>query len=215
MRYKKIRNGKRILDNIKEWRDNSIKLDLESLGTLKREYVKIMVPPYNYLQISSSRFPEPQGIIRQHLLSALLDIFDNWKISLDKLGKPYYLKIWLYNQRFAQSQVVCAIDDLIDFYEPTFHKPEEQKKIDLSSYGNLSSRMDKMTWQYALDEEHWDNTSIGEIDEYATENDFYETKRWLKKRLQKPHRKTVNPDTNSLIKEYYSFKHGTVWIGGK
>lgn len=211
---KKIRNGNHILKDVEKWRKSNIELDVQNLKETQRDYVKIWLPPYGNLQIANSKYPEPNGIIRHHITEALLDIYDSWKISLDKLDQPYYLKIWLYDQRFSNSQVVCAIGDFLGFYETTFHKPQDQKCIDSESYGKLSNRIKKLDWEYAWDEEHYNNTSIGEIDEYVRDKDFYKARRWFKERLKKPHRKMINPDPENEIKEYYSFRHGTVWIGG-
>lgn len=214
MKTKKIRGFKQILHQIQEWRSQIIDLDLDTIRSSQRDYAKIWVPPYSNLSLGNSAYPEPKGQVRKEILEVLLDTYDSWKTTLDTLDEPYYLKIWLYDQRFSKSQVVCANGDFLDFYETTFHKPEEQQEIDLSSYGSLSERMKDLHWQYAFDEEHFDNTTIGEIDEYATEKDFYETRKWFKERLKKPHRKINNPDPDSDIKEYYSFRRGTVWIGG-
>lgn len=214
MKSKKIRGGKHILTSIEQWKRENITLNVENLQRSQRDYVKIWVAPYSNLEFGNSIYPEPSGLIRKRMLEALLDIYDNWKATLDDLDEPYYLKIWLHDQRFSRSQVVCAIGDFLDFYETTFHKPENQKSIDLKSYGSLSDRMKSLDWQYALDEEHYNNTSIGEIWEYETERDFYKTRRWFNNRLKKPHRKIANSASDSEIKEYYSFSHGTVWIGG-
>lgn len=215
MKTKKIRSFKQILHHIQEWRSQIIDLDLDVIRSNQRDYAKIWVPPYSYLAIGNSTYPEPKGQARKEILEVLLDTYDSWKTTLDTLDEPYYLKIWLYDQRFSKSQVVCGIKSFLDFYENTFYKPEDQKKIDPANYGKLSSRIQSLDWEYAWDEEHFDNTSIGEIDEYATEKDFYETRRWFKERLKKPHRKIKNPDPDSDVKEYYSFRRGTVWIGGK
>jgi len=213
MKMKKIRGYRHILKDIDKWRLRIIDLDSDHIQSVQREYAKIWVAPYSHLSIGNTRYPQPKGEVRYQILKGLLDTYDSWKRTLDTLDEPYYLKIWLYDQRFSNSQVVCAMGDFLHFYDTTFHKPEEQKDIDLSSYGTLSDRMKALHWDYALDEEHFNNTSLGEIYEYATEKDFYARRRWFKERLKKPHRKTLNSDPDSEIKEYYSFRHGTVWIG--
>ena len=214
MKTKKIRNYKQILNQIDEWRSQIIDLDIDVVRANQRDYAKIWVSPYSNLSLGNSAYPQPKGQARKAILKVLLDTYDSWKETLDTMDEPYYLKIWLFDQRFSQSQVVCGIKSFLDFYEDTFYKPKEQKKIDPWNYGKLSSRIQSLDWQYAWDEEHFDNTSIGEIDEYATEKDFYETRRWFKDRLQKPHRRSEYSDPDSDITEYYSFRRGTVWIGG-
>ncbi|MEO9884077.1 MAG: hypothetical protein ABJR05_10455 [Balneola sp.] len=214
MRIKKVRGYKHVLKNIKDWRSRIIDLDLDYFQSSQRDHAKIWVAPYSHLSVGNSRYPQPSGEVRKQILEGLLDSYDSWKRTLDSLGEPYYLKIWLYDQRFSMSQIVCAKGDFLDFYNGTFYKPEEQKNIDPSSYGALSDRIKQLDWEFAWDEEHFNNTSVGEIWEYETEQDFYKTRKWFKNRLKKPHRKLVNSDPDSDIKEYYSFRHGTVWIGG-
>ena len=127
MRTKKIRRYKRILKEIERWRSEVIELDLENVQSTNRDYVKIWVSPYSDLELGNSISPQPSGEARTKILEALLDIYDNWKLALDKLGEPYYLKIWLYDQRFSNSQVVCAIGPFLDFYETTFQHLYHQR----------------------------------------------------------------------------------------
>ncbi len=215
MRTKKIRGNNRVLQNIEYWKVKNKKLDLDNLLSQNRDFTKIWVEPYSNISFLNSKYPEPKGKIRAHILSGLLDIYTSWKTTLDKLNQEYYLKIWLYDMRFSKSQVVCAIGPFLDFYDSTFYKPEEQREINLDSYGIHKKSMEILNWEYALDEEHYNNTSIGEIEDYESDKDFYDTRRWFKKRLKKPHRRLTEDNPDSEIKEYYSFKHGGVWIGGK
>ncbi len=214
MKTKKIRNYKQILNQIDDWRSQIIDLDIDVVRANQRDYAKIWVSPYSNLSLGNSAYPEPKGQTRKAILKVLLDTYDSWKETLDTMDEPYYLKIWLFDQRFSQSQVVCGIKSFLDFYEDTFYKPENKRTIDPSDYGALGERIQALDWEYAWDEEHFDNTSIGEIDEYASEKDFYEMRRWFKDRLQKPHRRSEYSDPDSDITEYYSFRRGTVWIGG-
>ncbi|MAE13199.1 hypothetical protein CMO92_01420 [Candidatus Woesearchaeota archaeon] len=50
----------------------------------------------------------------------LVDIYLSWKKKLDSFREEYYLKIWVFNKHFKDSQVVVAIDDFKDFYDKTF-----------------------------------------------------------------------------------------------
>jgi len=209
---KKSRGHKRLWKEISEWIESNKELDTNQLFNFGRHNIKV---PLSEDYSTNSRSAEYKRKTRSLILKGLLDIHDQWKQALDKIGEPYYLKIWLYDNRFSNSQVVCAIGPYLDFYETTFHKPEAQKEIDLSSYGALTEQMKELTWQYAWDEEHYNNTSLGEIEEYETENKFYASRRWFKKRLKKSYRKMNNSNPESEIKEYHSFRYGTVWIGGK
>ncbi|HCT54115.1 MAG TPA: hypothetical protein DF712_16835, partial [Balneola sp.] len=89
MRTKKIRGFKQILHQIQEWRSQIIDLDLDVVRSNQRDYAKIWVPPYSYLAIGNSTYPEPKGQTRKEILEVLLDTYDSWKTTLDTLDEPY------------------------------------------------------------------------------------------------------------------------------
>src|SRR4051812_38389727 len=129
VRQKKIRGHKRRNKHIDNWRLENLSFNLKDylLNECERYYAKIRVHPWSGLSLTSSVTPEPTGKTKQKMLLGLLDIYEYWKNQLDKLGQSYYLKIWLFEPRFSQSQVVCAIGENVDFYENTFYKPDTAK----------------------------------------------------------------------------------------
>ncbi len=217
MRQKKIRGHNRRHKQIDNWRLDNLSLDLTDylLNERDRYYAKIRVHPWSGHSLTNSITPQPTGKTKQKILNGLLDIYEDWKTQLDKLGQPYYLKIWLFEPRFSQSQVVCAIGDNVDFYENTFYKPETDKNIQLDSYGLLKTKLSKLNWDYRLDEEHYDNTEVGEAEIYASRQDYEDTVKWFDKLLKKPHRthKFIEPIGETT--ESYSFKRGDLWLGGQ
>jgi hypothetical protein len=145
------------------------------------------------------------------MLNGLIDIYHSWKEQLNEIGRPYYLKIWLCEPRFSKSQVVCALGDRIDYYENLFFKPNHVKKLETNNFGNVKDKLHNLSWDYYLDEDHIDNEYVGEPEQYLTNGDFEESKRWFIKILKKPHRTTkINEAT-----ELYSFKRGNMWLGGQ
>ena len=154
MRQKKIRGHNRRQKKIDNWRLDYISVDLPDylLNERNRFYAKIRVHPWSGLDINSLT-PQPNGKTKQKMLLGLLDIYEDWKNQLDKLGRPYYLKIWLFEPRFSRSQVVCAIGESLDFYENTFFKPETIKELNFNAYGELKTRLQNLNWDYRLDEE--------------------------------------------------------------
>lgn len=196
MKLKKIRGHNRRQKQIDHWRVDNLSLDLIDylLNHRDRYYTKISVHPWSGLSLTNSVTPQPTGKTKQEMLNGLLDIYENWKTQLDEFGQAYYLKIWLFEPRFSQSQVVCAIGDSIDFYENTFYKPELEKAIQLANYGALKTRLSKLSWDYRLDEDHYDNTEVGN-------------------RLTKPHRAQKFKETIGNTTESYSFKRGNIWLG--
>jgi len=218
MKYKKIRGHKRKHKQIEKWRleNTSINLTDYLLNIRDRYYTKIRVYPWNgftHYRINSI-IPQPRRKTKKLFLDALLDIYTDWKTELSKLGQPYYLKIWLYETDFSKSQVVCAIGENVNFYENTFTKPENPKFLNLDNYGILSQKMKRLQWKHYLEEDHYENNFVGELREYASEKDYYETKTWFNKLLKKPHQITTFEEQINGAYELYSFKKGNVWIGG-
>jgi len=215
MRQKKIRGHKKRWKEIENWRLANLYFDLTEylLNERNRNYEKIEVHPWRGFSLINSIVPEPNGKTKQKMLNGLLDIYNNWKNQLDKLGQPYYLKIWLFEPRFSQSQVVCAIDENIDFYSNTFFKPEKTVNLNTDNYGKLKSRLENFNWDARLDEDFIDNAAIGEPENYASIQDFEESKKWFEKMLLKKHRKFVPEYSTAIDFECYGFEKGIVWLG--
>lgn len=165
--------------------------------------------------MTNSSIPSPKGEIRAHVLGALLDIYDCWKKQLDKTGQPYYLKLWLFEPRFLQSQVVCATQDSLHFYDHTFFRPQQSRKFDAARYGALRTRLEKLHWDHFADEDHYDNCEVGDPELYTSSFDYEKTKSWFKRLMKKPHRTFVFPEPEGDRTESYSFRRGDVWVGGR
>lgn len=217
MRQKKIRGHIRRWKDIENWRINNLDLNLNDylLNEIDRFYAKIRVHPWSGLSLTDSEIPQPTGKTKQKILHGLLDIYEDWKKKLDKLGQPYYLKIWLFEPRFSQSQVVCGIGDNIDFYKTTFFKPEITIRLNSDNYGQLKNRLENFTWEYCLDEENYDNTEVGEPEIYASKQEYVDSKKWFERLLRKPHRTYKFKEPIGKATESYSFKHGDIWLGGQ
>jgi len=215
VKTKKIRGQKRRWKEIDHWVQSSKNLDLDYLKASHRDYAKIRVHPWSGISIATSQIPEPTRATKIKILNGLIEIYDSWKQELDKLGEPYYLKIWLFEPRFSNSQVVCAIGDFLDFYEITFFKPEHTKELASQNYGQLENEISKFKWEYRLDEEHFDNSMPGNPESYLTLEDYEEDKKWVRKMLKKAHRTTKYKEPIGEATASYSFKKGSVWLGQK
>lgn len=214
MRKIKIRGQNRKLKEIEAWRLKNLNLNLKILNTHGRDKAEIIVHPWCDLAIRTSYFPQPRGQVKIKMLSGLLDIYESWKRELDSLGISYYLKIWLFEPRFSSSQVVCAISDNADYYERIFYKPETSKTVPFHNYGILKNRIQHIKWDYHLDEDTFNNDEVGELEHYATRQDFEYSKKWLNRLMKKQHRTVILKEPFDNITEYYSFKRGDLWIGG-
>jgi hypothetical protein len=78
------------------------------------------------------------GKSRKFILENLFKIYHKWHGELIKIDQPFYLAIWLYDPRLLKSEVVCAIDEKISYYEiEVFVESNKPNKISLSQYGDL------------------------------------------------------------------------------
>jgi len=214
MKKIKIRGFKRRLKLLETWRLKELNFCLsEYLINNNYRNSDILVHPWCDISIVNSCFPEPKGKIKQKMLEGLLDIFENWKNQLEKMGKPYYLKIWIFEPRFSRSQVVCAIGDKIDYYENRFFKPPNQKILDLSKYPKNKINLEKLNWTYYWDEDELDESSIGPPENWNNFNEYLENKIWYYKQLKKAHRTSNFINQEGQSNEYYSFFKGHLWIG--
>lgn len=212
----KIRGHKRIWRKIDQWINDNKNLDKETLLCWERNYVKFRVFPWNGFSRSNRKsiLQEPKSITRDKILNGLFEIYENWKVELDKLGEPYYLKIWLYEERFSNSQVVCALRNKINFYDHTFSKPDYHKEIKSINFGN-NKKIENYNWELRLDEDLFDNTELGEESEYENKESFLESKKWFEKMLNKKHRKYKPENPTEDFFEIYAFEKGKIWIGEK
>ncbi len=211
IRYRKVRGNNRILKSIEEWKTYNLDLDLEYLQSSQRNYCKIWVSPFADISIRNSEIPSPKGKHRQEIIKGLLEIYNHWETQLNTLNKPYYLAIWLLEPRLEKSQVVCAIDSMIDFYDITFYKPKAQRKFPSQNYGKLTNQLDQFNWTYALDEDHFFQSDIDlEEDRYASKSDYLEMQKWYKRKLKQGIRSAPSNDDT-----FYAVRKGIAWIGTK
>ena len=213
MRIKKLRGHNRIWKDIEAWKNENLKLDIESLKSSQRDHTKIWVSPYCDYNMLNSEYPQPKGKTRQKILNGLIEIYTEWKKQLDALHEPYYLKIWLIDPYFANSQVVCAIGDFLHFYDGTFFKPDQEYLNQVEP--QIKSLPAGFNWECRLDEMHLSSNDLGKPEDYYDEEDYLTEKRAFEKRLKKPHRKMISKSEDGEVTEYYSFKVGHAWLGSK
>lgn len=215
MKQRKIRGNNRRQKNIESWRVENLNLRLDILDYYHFDHVDIVVHPWCDISTVNSKIPEPKGDTKILMLNGLIDIYHSWKKQLEGLGNPYYLKIWLFEPRFSRSQVVCALGDMINFYENSFYQPEIQKDFIHGNYGVLQNKLSWFAWDYRLDEDYYDNSEVGKPESYASIQEYESESMRFNKLLTKPHRQVVFNEPIGDITESYYFKRGNLWIGGK
>jgi hypothetical protein len=210
---KKIRGNKRIIKQIENWRINNLEINLGHFEKTKKDYANFRIFPWNPVAMSIHNFPNPKGKIRKKIIESFLDIYESWNIQLKELGKPFYLKIWMFNPDIYNSQIVCAINDKIEYYENLFHKPEIEKNITKSGLEQISNRINDFKWSYRVDEYPiFENEYLRE--NFTSDQDYLEEKRWLKRELKKPYRE-INQVREGITEKIFLIKRSEVWLGEK
>ena len=151
-----------------------------------------------------------KGALRKVIIETLLKTYFEWKIELDKLNKEYYLAIWLYNPRMLKSEIVCAIDEKIDYYEnESFLVSEKSTDLDINQFGKLSTELQKVAWNKKVD---LDSVHEWEInwpkEQYEIEKEYYKDQRFYKKLIREKFR-VIEKDNEKI----YFYPEGDLWIG--
>ena len=175
-KLKKIRGHNRIRKKIELWRNVSLKPNLDLIQNYYYDYVKIWISPFSNLNYKENDYSGPKSGNRLLILNALFDIYDNWDLELKKLNTAYYLKIWLYEPRFTRSQVVCAIEDRIEWYDEVLQMAENNIKFPHDKYKKLANRIDQFTWTAAIDDEIFEN-EFQPKEQYPNDSDLLQHKR--------------------------------------
>lgn len=215
MKIKKVRGHCRLQKQIITFFKKQMVSGLDLQADLEYEYIKFRIWPWSGVTTGTETKPaEPKGKTREIILMGFLDIYDVWKKQLDSMNEPYYLKIWFYSPNVSKSQIVCATKNRLNWYDGMFFSPAKTPEFNLSKNKILNNRLTELNWEYFFDEEFFDNTTLGEIDDYKSLADYYSHKNWIEKQLRKPHRTTLLNDPIDGCTEYYSFKKGDLWVGG-
>lgn len=207
IRYKKIRGHTKIWKEIEVWIETNKTLDIDNLQLSKRDYVKVWVAPFSNISVLNSEFPAPRRKTRQKIVNGIFEIYTHWKQQLETLDKPYYLKVWYFPHNVSMCQVVCAIDDFVNFYDSTFYTPEVNKPFpEQSSFG--------LNWEYKHQEHHVTIDDIGEPEEFYSEKEFLDNKKHIESVIKIVNTRISTYKNKNKTTTYYSIKECNVWIGG-
>ena len=99
-----------------------------------------MVDPWSRLSLIDSIYPEPTGDCEYLLIKGVQNIYQSWKDSLEELQTPYYLQIWLRENYISRSQIVCAIDEIKDFYDEAFEALDIQPENGIRSSSHYNDQ---------------------------------------------------------------------------
>ncbi|ESU19491.1 hypothetical protein FEDK69T_31630 [Flavobacterium enshiense DK69] len=214
---KKIRGHKRIQRRIEKWIEQNKTIHVGDFLANQFNYVHVSFEPYFNISINNNNIAEPKSKTRNKIILGLEEIYDSWKIELDKLNQPYFLKIYLFEPRISKSQVICALGkDNINYYENIFRTIETK-----NTRSNLLNILaPDFKWKTHSDDNIYSEQELLFPEMYnQTVGDSHYCRKFLKK-LKKKYTKIEAEscygfeDDNKTDYFYYVPK-GIVWIGGK
>jgi len=147
---KKIRGGKRVFQIIENWRESasSVSLDLERLRQYQYVHERVVHPWDVYV---GSKISPPKRF-RDEIILGLLKRYEHWDAQLQKLGEPYYLKVWLFDKTFFESQIVVAIRERIQWYENIFSHADRKLVFPFQHFANNAVKSPVFQWMPAFDD---------------------------------------------------------------
>ena len=175
---------------------------------------KLLEMKYQYFEIEDHYGfgvdGEVSGELRQVTINTLVEIYTDWKKKLEEQNFEYYLAIWLYLPRMSKSQVVCAIEEKIEYYDKEAFIPgKKDKKFEPLNFGKMSDSLKNITWELKIDldslyewEVNFPRQNWERLNEYSSDQKIF------KKNIEKSIRVIGNNE-----EKIYLFPVGDVWIG--
>ncbi|MFJ6265858.1 hypothetical protein ACIQGW_12740 [Lysinibacillus xylanilyticus] len=199
---KKIRGWKRHKRKIERWKQNAINLDMDYLRNYQREYEKLWIHPF-YAWVRKN----PPNWYNRLLLDAMIEVYLEWHQKMMDENEEFYLKIWLYDPNFINSQIVVAYRDCLDFYNKTFKIREEHKEFPFYKFHSLRNELEEFQWDLHIETDYYDENDL---------NEWLEEGGLTEKEVSKI--KGEAYETIKFENEFgrflqYSLDKGDVWIG--
>jgi hypothetical protein len=141
-------------------------------------------------------------------LEHLNEVYESWCNKLKKTNEEFYLKIWLYEPNFINSQIVAAYKECLHTYDKTFDFARNEKKFPFDKYTYLKDKLEMFNWSLHIDSDVFTESDL--IDNiqrgWISEDEFKVIK---SKAYSVDIIKLSGRDTDKV----YSVKVGDVWVG--
>ena len=216
-RTKKIRGHKKIQRRIQNWIEQNRTINISNFLANKYCYAYVSFNPYFNISINNSNIAEPKKETRTQIILGLQEIYNNWKIELDKLNQPYFLKIYLFEPRISKSQVICAIGrEKMEYYE-NFYRIADKNKSTFNFHKILSS---DFKWKTHLDDDIYSEQELLTPEIYYQSKEDYNYCRNFLKKLKKKYNKVEGKSWYGFEEDnetdyFYYLPKGIVSIGEK
>ena len=199
---KKIRGWKRHKRKIERWKQNAMNLDMDYLRNYQRQYEKLWINPFYKLERRN-----PPNWYKSLLLDAMIEVYLEWHQKMKKEDEDFYLKLWLYDPHFINSQIVVAYRNCLDFYDKTFKRRQENKEFPFDKFHSLRDKLEQFEWDLHIESDYYDENDLNEwLEEGAlTEKEVSRIKGKAYDAVR------IKDEDGSFLQ--YSLDKGDVWIG--
>jgi hypothetical protein len=151
---------------------------------------------------------ETKGRTRTIILESLFNTFNIWRQELVKLHIPFYLAVWIYEPRLPKSEVVCAIDNKIDYYRTkVFDQAPNQNNY--PGYELFEPYRENLSWSKKIDYDYLEEWEVN-----FPKEQYENLEEWEKD--QKRY-KSIMADPDKIIEgekgKTFCTIIGKVWVG--
>ena len=200
---KKIRGWKRHVRKILKWKQRVINLDIRHLSQYQRDYAKLWIHPFYAIPRRN-----PPIWYNRLLLEAMLEIYQSWRDKLTRLDESFYLRLWIYDPHFINSQVVAAYKDCLHFYDRTFDVGTQDKQFPFHKYTYLKEKLEMFDWQQHIDcDVYTESDLIDNIQRGWMSSDEFDAIKEKAYKVEEIH------FSNGDIDKTFSVQVGGVWVG--
>lgn len=193
---------KRHKRNLAVWAHTYQDLDLKELESSGRTYLKLWIQPfYRLYQVKEGMLSKknPPQWFKKLILKELTTIYMSWKAALEKHGEPYYLKLWVGDPEFMDTQLVAATGEWIDYYETLLMKHPEPKPFPEEKFKVDHPHFKAFVWQ-----------------RYRNGFEVYESEADSPKELENIQKKaclTQEYEIGGKLEKSYFIPQGDLWVG--
>jgi hypothetical protein len=198
---KKIRNWPVLVKRLGEMKNQYLCDDAQVLKQClidNRSYIdmKLYIDPFYRLEKRN-----PPIWYRKLFVAALMDVYANWKSLADSFSEDYYLKIWVFESNFYDSQVVLGIRERIDRFQGLFDQYDDNIDFPHEKYSHVQIGSDtkKIHWEIKKNVSFYNEDDLLDIPKKYLQNKIDNDQAWL-----------INDEVYGKLMVIHD---GDVWVG--
>lgn len=200
---RKIRGWKRLKKRIEKWKQRVINLDMNHLVQNQRDYAKLWIHPFYAIPRRT-----PPTWYNRLLLDAVFDVYNHWHEQMKNTNEQFYLKIWLFDPHFINTQIVVANREALHFYDNTFDTTDHDESFPFQKFTYLNEKIKKFSWKLHIDSDVYIESDL--INDLKT---GWRNEKEIQKIMKKAY-KTENINlSKNMSDRSFSLKVGNVWVG--